>query len=592
MKSFCESRSFDSESPFEVILRSTFPEYQRNAAQLPAQVVAAVKSIQAERGATPELRLQEDKQINKKRPIQPTAAGASPKTPSSQTQAAPAPEEEEHVESEEDSESGSQDTDSEEEDEDSDDSGSMDSDEEAALCPRPTTNLMNAALLKNYQRGGSQSTSTPNATPSSSELPGGAIVGDTELKTPFASIEKVAAMAKLRLREEKEAKLAGKGNASPSGVPGWSPLTMRAEASAGGNANDEAAKGEPAGRSHEQHTEPEAAAPEPSAGRKGKDDGKNAAFTAQRHSSKKGKKAAALRTGLKRKRGDDSGSGGGPRGGRDAEDSEGRGVKATVPKGMRFADLGGIEPILQAIEEIVMFPLTHPEVYSWMGVEPPRGVLLNGPPGCGKTTLAHAIAAEAGVAYFSISAPEVVSGMSGESEAKLRSLFSAAAKAAPALIFIDEIDAITPKRENAQREMERRIVAQLLTCMDDLNGSATSKESEGEEGEGSENAQRRGHVVVIGATNRPDSIDPALRRAGRFDREITLGVPDEAARARILKVLTVKLRLDGDLDLLKIGLPLPGPGSRAPGMRIKRRAKRSGRERCTFTAQLACASRG
>eukprot|EP00854_Cymbomonas_tetramitiformis_P020231 gene20231-24222_t len=385
------------------------------------------------------------------------------------TQAAPAPEEEEHVESEEDSESGSQDTDSEEEDEDSDDSGSMDSDEEAALCPRPTTNLMNAALLKNYQRGGSQSTSTPNATPSSSELPGGAIVGDTELKTPFASIEKVAAMAKLRLREEKEAKLAGKGNASPSGVPGWSPLTMRAE---GGNANDEAAKGEPAGRSHEQHTEPEAAAPEPSAGRKGKDDGKNAAFTAQRHSSKKGKKAAALRTGLKRKRGDDSGSGGGPRGGRDAEDSEGRGVKATVPKGMRFADLGGIEPILQAIE------------ITQMGGAETRNLWV------------------------------------GES-----------------------------------REMERRIVAQLLTCMDDLNGSATSKESEGEEGEGSENAQRRGHVVVIGATNRPDSIDPALRRAGRFDREITLGVPDEAARARILKVLTVKLRLDGDLDLLKIGRP-------------------------------------
>ncbi|KOO29026.1 vesicular transport protein, partial [Chrysochromulina tobinii] len=185
------------------------------------------------------------------------------------------------------------------------------------------------------------------------------------------------------------------------------------------------------------------------------------------------------------------------------------------------------------VRELVEYPLTHPEIYAHLGVEPPRGLLLHGPPGCGKTLLACSIAAELGCAFLRISAPEVVSGMSGESEAKIRQLFQEAATLAPALIFIDEIDAIAPKRETAQREMERRIVAQLLTCMDELSFAATGGQT----------------VIVMGATNRPDAIDPALRRAGRFDREIALGIPDTAARERILRVLCERMRLAGDLDL-------------------------------------------
>jgi ribosome biogenesis ATPase len=209
---------------------------------------------------------------------------------------------------------------------------------------------------------------------------------------------------------------------------------------------------------------------------------------------------------------------------------------------VRYADLGGIEDILQDVRELIERPLLHPELYSWLGVEAPRGVLLHGPPGCGKTHLALAIAGELGVPFFQIAAPEVVSGMSGESEAKLRSLFQEAAAAAPSLIFIDEIDAITPKRETAAREMERRIVAQLLTCMDELTAENTNGRA----------------VIVVGATNRPDSLDPALRRAGRFDREIALGVPDEGARIRILQVLSRKLRLSGDFDFKKIARDTPG----------------------------------
>lgn len=161
-------------------------------------------------------------------------------------------------------------------------------------------------------------------------------------------------------------------------------------------------------------------------------------------------------------------------------------------------------------------PLAHPEVYLHTGVQPPRGVLLHGPPGCGKTRLAHAIAGELSIPFFNISAPSIVSGMSGESEKKIREVFEEARDNAPCLLFIDEIDAITPKRETAQREMERRIVAQLLTCLDDLSWEKTNNKP----------------VMVIGATNRPDSLDAALRRAGRFDREISMGVPDEKAREK------------------------------------------------------------
>ncbi|CAJ0642782.1 5061_t:CDS:2, partial [Entrophospora sp. SA101] len=171
-----------------------------------------------------------------------------------------------------------------------------------------------------------------------------------------------------------------------------------------------------------------------------------------------------------------------------------------------------------------------------------RGILLHGPPGCGKTLLANAIAGELGVSFISISAPSIVSGMSGESEKKIRDVFEEAKDQAPCLIFVDEIDAITPKRETAQREMERRIVAQLLTCMDDLSWEKTDNKP----------------IMIIGATNRPDSLDPALRRAGRFDREISMGVPDEQAREKILKVIASKLKLSGDFDFKALAKMTPG----------------------------------
>jgi ribosome biogenesis ATPase len=197
---------------------------------------------------------------------------------------------------------------------------------------------------------------------------------------------------------------------------------------------------------------------------------------------------------------------------------------------------------MQDVRELIEYPLSHPEIYAHLGVEPPRGILLHGPPGCGKTSLANAIAGELGVAFLRVSAPEIVSGMSGQSEQKVRSLFEEAIAKAPCLVFIDEIDAITPKRETASRGMERRIVAQLLTCLDSLTMENTGGNA----------------VMVIGATNRPDSLDPALRRAGRFDREICMSVPDKNARARILQVLCSKLRLSGAVDIELIARSTPG----------------------------------
>ncbi|KAI9481670.1 MAG: P-loop containing nucleoside triphosphate hydrolase protein [Benjaminiella poitrasii] len=208
----------------------------------------------------------------------------------------------------------------------------------------------------------------------------------------------------------------------------------------------------------------------------------------------------------------------------------------------KLSDLGGIDHCIEEIMELIAMPLAHPEVYIHTGVQPPRGVLLHGPPGCGKTRLAHAIAGELGVPFFNISAPSIVSGMSGESEKKIREVFEEARENAPCLLFIDEIDAITPKRETAQREMERRIVAQLLTCMDDLSWDKCDNKP----------------VMIIGATNRPDSLDAALRRAGRFDREISMGVPDEKAREKILAVLATKLRLSGDFDFAELARATPG----------------------------------
>ncbi|OBZ84743.1 putative AAA domain-containing protein C16E9.10c [Choanephora cucurbitarum] len=208
----------------------------------------------------------------------------------------------------------------------------------------------------------------------------------------------------------------------------------------------------------------------------------------------------------------------------------------------KLSDLGGIDHCIEEIMELIAMPLAHPEVYLHTGVQPPRGVLLHGPPGCGKTRLAHAIAGELSIPFFNISAPSIVSGMSGESEKKIREVFEEARENAPCLLFIDEIDAITPKRETAQREMERRIVAQLLTCMDDLSWEKCNNKP----------------VMIIGATNRPDSLDAALRRAGRFDREISMGVPDEKAREKILRVLASKLRLEGDFDFAELAKATPG----------------------------------
>lgn len=210
---------------------------------------------------------------------------------------------------------------------------------------------------------------------------------------------------------------------------------------------------------------------------------------------------------------------------------------------VRYTDFGGLDQTIADIKEVIERPFRHPEIYEHLGVDVPRGVLLYGPPGCGKTCLAMAVAGELGVPLFKISAPEIVSGMSGESEAKIRELFETAVRMGPALIFIDEIDAITPKRENAQREMERRIVAQLLTSMDDLNHLPPGGTN---------------HVMVIGATNRPDSLDPALRRAGRFDREIKLSIPSENGREQILRSLTAKLKISGDVEWKDLARRTPG----------------------------------
>uniref|UniRef100_A0A8C2UM77 Nuclear valosin-containing protein-like n=1 Tax=Chinchilla lanigera TaxID=34839 RepID=A0A8C2UM77_CHILA len=207
---------------------------------------------------------------------------------------------------------------------------------------------------------------------------------------------------------------------------------------------------------------------------------------------------------------------------------------------VKFEDVGGNDTTLKEVCQMLIH-MRHPEVYHHLGIVPPRGVLLHGPPGCGKTLLAHAVAGELDLPILKVAAPEIVSGVSGESEQKLRDLFEQAVSSAPCIVFIDEIDAITPKREVASKDMERRIVAQLLSCMDDLNSVAATAQ-----------------VLVIGATNRPDSLDPALRRAGRFDREICLGIPDEASRERILQTLCRKLRLPETFNFCHLAHLTPG----------------------------------
>ncbi|NXI00133.1 NVL protein, partial [Pachycephala philippinensis] len=207
---------------------------------------------------------------------------------------------------------------------------------------------------------------------------------------------------------------------------------------------------------------------------------------------------------------------------------------------VKFEDVGGNDETLKEICKMLLH-VRHPEVYNHLGVVPPRGFLLHGPPGCGKTLLAQAIAGELELPMLKVAATEIVSGVSGESEQKLRELFEQAVSSAPCVLFIDEIDAITPKREVASKDMERRIVAQFLTCMDDLNNVAATAQ-----------------VLVIGATNRPDSLDPALRRAGRFDREICLGIPDEGAREKILQTLCRKLKLPESFEFRHLARLTPG----------------------------------
>ncbi|KAJ4806526.1 cell division cycle 48 [Rhynchospora pubera] len=219
---------------------------------------------------------------------------------------------------------------------------------------------------------------------------------------------------------------------------------------------------------------------------------------------------------------------------------------------LRLADLGGMQKVIEELLLRVIVPLRYPELPMHLGVRPTTGFLLHGPPGCGKTHLAHAIANEAGVPFYKISGPEVVSGVSGGSEENVRTLFEKAHRTAPSIVFIDEIDAIASKRENLQKEMDRRIVIQLLTCMDQFYRDVPNQ------GPNISGDKSPGYVIVIAATNKPDVIDQALRRPGRFDREIALGVPDEAARFEILSKLSKRLKLEDKLDLSKVAKATAG----------------------------------
>ncbi|MCC6040729.1 MAG: CDC48 family AAA ATPase [Desulfurococcaceae archaeon] len=206
-------------------------------------------------------------------------------------------------------------------------------------------------------------------------------------------------------------------------------------------------------------------------------------------------------------------------------------ISEGVPR-VTWEDIGDLEEVKQKIREIVELPLKHPELFERLGIEPPKGILLYGPPGTGKTLLAKALANEIGAYFISINGPEIMSKFYGESEERLRKVFDEAQANAPAVIFIDEIDSIAPKREEVVGEVEKRVVAQLLALMDGL--------------------KERGKVIVIGATNRPEALDPALRRPGRFDREIEIPPPDKRARREILAVHTRNMPLSDDVDLDKI----------------------------------------
>ncbi len=220
----------------------------------------------------------------------------------------------------------------------------------------------------------------------------------------------------------------------------------------------------------------------------------------------------------------------------DATDLE---IQPRAPEGLRleeravptvtYEDIGGMKSVVEKVREMIELPLRHPELFERLGVEPPKGVLLHGAPGTGKTLLARAVANESGANFISISGPEVMSKWYGQSEENLRKIFEDAEKNAPSIIFIDEIDSIAPKREEVHGEVERRVVSQLLTLMDGL--------------------KKRGKVIVIAATNRVNAVEPALRRGGRFDREIELPVPDRAGRLEILKIHTRNMPLEKNVNL-------------------------------------------
>ncbi len=197
-----------------------------------------------------------------------------------------------------------------------------------------------------------------------------------------------------------------------------------------------------------------------------------------------------------------------------------------------YDDLGGIKPVVEKVREMIELPLKHPELFDRLGIDPPKGVLLHGPPGTGKTLLAKAVASESDAYFTSINGPEIMGKFYGESEERLRQIFTEAEKNAPAIIFIDELDSIAPKRAEVTGEVERRIVAQLLTLMDGLKA--------------------RRNVIVIGATNRVDAVDPALRRPGRFDREIEIRIPDQPGRREVLQIHTRGMPLGKDVELDKI----------------------------------------
>jgi transitional endoplasmic reticulum ATPase len=197
-----------------------------------------------------------------------------------------------------------------------------------------------------------------------------------------------------------------------------------------------------------------------------------------------------------------------------------------------YEDIGGLRDEMQKVREMIELPLRHPEIFEKLGIEAPKGVLLYGPPGTGKTLLAKAVASESNSHFISISGPEIMSKFYGESEARLREIFKEAREKAPTIIFIDEIDSIAPKREEVMGEVERRVVSQMLSLMDGLEG--------------------RGKVIVIAATNRQNAIDPALRRPGRFDREIEIKVPDKNGRLEILQIHSRNMPLDTDVDQKKI----------------------------------------